>query len=71
MKNSILAFVVGFIFALGLGLSGMTEPEKVVGFLDVFGNWDPTLLFVMMGAISVHLISYKLIRKRIVMINGT
>ena len=42
----------------------MTQPTKVVGFLDVFGNWDPSLLFVMMGAIAVHLVAYKLILKR-------
>jgi uncharacterized membrane protein YedE/YeeE len=64
MKNSLASFVVGFIFALGLGLSGMTQPQKVVAFLDVFGAWDPSLMFVMLGSIIVHFISYKLIRKR-------
>ena len=49
-----VAFVSGFIFALGLGLSRMTQPEKVVGFLDITGNWDPSLLWVMVGAIGVH-----------------
>lgn len=64
MKNSLASFVVGFIFSLGLGLSGMTQPQKVVGFLDLFGQWDPSLIFVMVGAILVHLITYKLIRRR-------
>lgn len=64
MKNSIAALVVGFVFAIGLGLSGMTQPQKVVGFLDLFGNWDPSLVFVMVGAIFVHFITYKLIRKK-------
>lgn len=64
MKNSIASFVVGIIFALGLGISGMTQPQKVVGFLDVFGNWDPSLMFVMIGAISVHFVAYRIIRKR-------
>ena len=64
MKNAIAALVVGFIFALGLGVSGMTQPQKVVGFLDLFGNWDPSLIFVMLGAILVHLVTYKLIMKR-------
>jgi uncharacterized membrane protein YedE/YeeE len=64
MKNGVAAFVVGFIFALGLGISGMTQPQKVVGFLDLFGNWDPSLLFVMIGAIGVHFVAYKIIRKR-------
>lgn len=64
MKNSIAALAVGFIFAIGLGLSGMTQPQKVIGFLDLFGQWDPSLIFVMIGAIVVHFITYKVIRKR-------
>lgn len=64
MKNSLSAWVVGFLFAMGLGLSGMSQPSKVIGFLDIFGSWDPSLIFVMIGAISVHFIAYKLIRKR-------
>lgn len=64
MKKTIVAFVVGFIFALGLGLSGMTNPNKVVGFLDLFGSFDPSLIFVMVGAIVVHFITYRIIRKR-------
>lgn len=64
MKNALSALAVGFIFALGLGLSGMTQPQKVIGFLDLFGHWDPSLIFVMAGAILVHFVMYKLIRKR-------
>lgn len=64
MKNGLAALVVGFVFAIGLGLSGMTQPQKVIGFLDLFGSWDPSLIFVMLGAISVHFLTYKLIRKR-------
>lgn len=64
MKNGLAALVVGFIFAIGLGISGMTQPQKVVGFLDLFGNWDPSLIFVMVGGIIVHFLTYKLIRKR-------
>lgn len=64
MKNALAALAVGFIFALGLGISGMTQPAKVVGFLDIFGNWDPSLMFVMIGAISVHSLTFRLIRKR-------
>lgn len=64
MKNALSALAVGFIFALGLGLSGMTQPQKVIGFLDLFGNWDPSLIFVMAGAIVVHFVTYKLIRRR-------
>ncbi len=58
------ALAVGFVFALGLGISGMTQPQKVVGFLDLFGAWDPSLIFVMVGAILVHFVTYKLIRRR-------
>lgn len=64
MKNGLAALLVGFVFALGLGISGMTQPQKVVGFLDLFGAWDPSLIFVMAGAIVVHFITYKVIRKR-------
>jgi uncharacterized membrane protein YedE/YeeE len=64
MKKILTSFVVGFIFALGLGFSGMTDPHKVVGFLDLFGNFDASLIFVMVGAIVVHFITYKLIRKK-------
>lgn len=64
MKNGLASLVVGFVFAIGLGISGMTQPQKVVGFLDLFGNWDPSLIFVMVGGIIVHFVTYKLIRKR-------
>lgn len=61
--NAILAhasvFVSGLLFAAGLALSGMVEPQKVLGFLDVTGTWDPTLAFVMAGAIGVHAPSYR------------
>ena len=49
-----IAALAGFIFAVGLALSGMTQPAKVVGFLNVTGDWDPSLAFVMAGAIAVH-----------------
>lgn len=54
-------FAAGVLFAFGLGISGMTQPDKVVGFLDVTGNWQPALAFVMGGAILVHLIAYRLV----------
>ena len=53
-----VSFVSGMIFALGLGISGMTNPGKIIGFLDILGPWDPSLLFVMVGAIAVHALSY-------------
>ena len=64
MKSGLVALAIGFIFSLGLGISGMTQPQKVIGFLDLFGHWDPSLLFVMAGAILVHFSTYKLIIKR-------
>ena len=48
------AFAAGLLFAAGLGVAGMTQPAKVFGFLDITGNWDPSLAFVMLGAIAVH-----------------
>ena len=49
-----IAFVCGLVFAVGLGLSGMLKPEKVIGFLDVFGRWDPSLAFVMGPAVAIY-----------------
>jgi uncharacterized protein len=57
-------FVVGLLFGLGLLLSGMTDPGKVLGFLDLFGAWDPSLAFVMGGAIAVGFFAFALARKR-------
>ncbi|MCM3565646.1 MAG: DUF6691 family protein [Hydrogenophaga sp.] len=58
------AFIVGLLFGLGLILSGMTDPGKVQGFLDLFGNWDPSLAFVMGGAIAVGFFAYALAKQR-------
>jgi uncharacterized membrane protein YedE/YeeE len=64
-KTLAAAFVSGFVFAIGLGLSGMTQPAKVLGFLDLFGGqWDPSLGLVMVGAIGVHLPLRRWIRTR-------
>ncbi len=54
----------GALFGAGLVLSGMTQPQRVIGFLDVGGAWDPSLLFVMLGAVGVHLFAYRWIRGR-------
>lgn len=64
MKNALIAFVVGLVFSIGLSVAGMTQPQKIIGFLDVFGNWDPSLMFVMMGAIGVHFFAYKYIAQK-------
>jgi uncharacterized membrane protein YedE/YeeE len=60
----ITEFLVGLLFGLGLLLSGMTDPGKVLGFLDLFGTWDPSLAFVMGGAITVGFFAFALARKR-------
>ncbi len=62
-KQNLVSFIVGLLFALGLTVSGMTQPQKVIGFLNPW-SWDPSLLFVMIGAIAVHAFSYPLIRRR-------
>jgi len=54
MRQLLVSFVSGVVFALGLGISGMTNPAKVVGFLDVTGAWDPSLALVMGSGIGVH-----------------
>ena len=62
--HRITEFFVGLLFGLGLLLSGMTDPAKVLGFLDLFGIWDPSLAFVMGGAIAVGFFAFALARKR-------
>lgn len=63
MRN-LVAFLAGGLFGAGLFLSGMTDTTKVQGWLDVFGNWDPTLAFVMGGAILPMAIAWRLTRNR-------
>ena len=64
IKSNIAAFLCGIIFSMGLGISGMTQPHKVIGFLDIFGEWDPSLAFVMGGAVISYLLLQLLIRRR-------
>ena len=59
-KHLVSALLVGLIFGIGLILGGMTNPVKVIGFLDLFGNWDPSLALVMGGAVAVGLITFKI-----------
>lgn len=56
-------FASGLVFALGLGISGMTNPAKIVAFLDVAGSWDPSLALVMVGAIGAYSSLYRLVRR--------
>jgi uncharacterized membrane protein YedE/YeeE len=64
VKSNLAAFICGILFSIGLGISGMTQPQKVIGFLDVLGEWDPSLVFVMGGAVISYLILQLLIQHR-------
>ncbi|HEU0196722.1 MAG TPA: YeeE/YedE family protein [Nevskiaceae bacterium] len=64
MLNTVVALLVGTLFGLGLAVSGMIDPAKVINFLDVTGHWDPTLAFVMGGALLVTLPAYQLAKRR-------
>lgn len=61
----LMAFIAGLVFGIGLIVSGMTDPAKVLGFLDLAGRWDPSLAFVMAGAILVGLVGFRLARRRV------
>lgn len=64
MKENLVAFFCGLLFSIGLGISGMTQPNKVTSFLDFFGDWDPSLVFVMIGGILVYALGYRFAVKR-------
>lgn len=64
MKRDLFALFAGGLFGAGLFISGMTETDKVQGWLDVFGQWDPTLAFVMGGAIIPMLIAWRMTKGR-------
>jgi uncharacterized membrane protein YedE/YeeE len=64
MMPIVSAFIVGLVFGIGLIVAGMTNPAKVQGFLDLAGNWDPSLAFVMGGAILVGLVAFRFAGKR-------
>jgi uncharacterized protein len=64
VKAFVLAAVAGALFALGLAIGGMTDPSKVIGFLDAGGAWDPQLAFVMAAAVAVYASLLRIIRQR-------
>ncbi|ROZ75477.1 YeeE/YedE family protein [Ramlibacter sp. WS9] len=66
----IFSLAAGLVFGIGLIVSGMANPAKVLGFLDLAGNWDPSLAFVMAGAIAVGAIAFAFARKRTVSLIG-
>jgi uncharacterized membrane protein YedE/YeeE len=63
-QRAVIALLSGILFGLGMGYSQMIDPEKVIGFFDFAGNWDPTLAFVMGGAVVVTATAYRLIFQR-------
>jgi len=63
LERNFVSFFVGLLFAVGLAIAGMTQPQKIIAFLNPW-NWDASLLFVMVGAVGVHMLSYPLIRRR-------
>ncbi len=58
--RQVWAFIAGSIFGTGLLISGMTDTRRVIGWLDIFGNWDPTLAFVMGGAVTVMFVAWRI-----------
>ncbi|SFL39342.1 DUF6691 family protein [Shimia haliotis] len=71
MQRLILALIAGGLFGTGLSISGMTDTTKVQGWLDVFGNWDPTLAFVMGGAIIPMAVAWLLTKGRTPLVGGS
>jgi uncharacterized membrane protein YedE/YeeE len=67
---TLFALLAGVVFGIGLIVSGMANPQKVLGFLDLAGNWDPSLAFVMAGAIAVGAVAFTFARKRTVSLLG-
>lgn len=61
MNRLLLSFASGLVFGIGLVISGMSDPAKVLNFLDLFGQWDPSLAFVMAGAALTTFIGYRLV----------
>jgi len=64
MQRTVLAGLVGLVFGAGIALSGMANPAKVLNFFDIAGNWDPSLLLVMVSALVVTAVGYRFVLKR-------
>ncbi|MBW6389748.1 DUF6691 family protein [Billgrantia antri] len=62
--KTLMGYIAGLLFGLGLALAGMTDPARVLGFLDLFGAWDPTLMFVLGGAVVTTFIGYRVVFRR-------
>ena len=64
MARILGGLIAGLLFGVGLSVSGMINPAKVIGFLDIFGAWDPSLAFVMLGGVAVTAIGYRTVLRR-------
>lgn len=64
MRQNLVALLSGLLFGLGLAISGMTDPDKVLNFLDVTGTWDPSLALVMAAALAISLPGFAWVRRR-------
>lgn len=64
MKQHLIVFIIGILFGTGLCISQMADPDKVLDFLDITGNWDPSLLLVMVGAVAVTLVTFRYVLGR-------
>jgi len=71
MRDKLLALISGALFGMGLGISQMIDRDRVLGFLDLAGEWDPTLAFVMGGAVLVTLVTFRFVLRRPHPIFGT
>ena len=68
--NRVSPFLVGLLFGIGLCLSGMTNPGKVLAFLDLGGAWDPSLAFVMGGAVAIAFVAFRIAARRSASLSG-
>lgn len=64
MKGNLTSFVAGVVFAIGLGLAGLLDPARIIGFVDFFGVWDPSLAFAMGGAVVLTFFLFRIVLKR-------
>ncbi len=64
MKSNLIIFITSFLFGAGLEISQMNNPQKVYGFLNIFRNWDPSLGFVMFGAVFINALAFQLIKEK-------
>ncbi len=70
MNQLFSSLIAGIVFGVGLALSGMIDPNKVLNFLDFSGNWDPSLALVMAGALFISFIAFRLVPKRLTPVFG-